>query len=362
MPRDPDTEWDCVDSILKRLSGIRHSLVVLLVSCVKGTTSPADDYATHSIQTEFFSDQELAYIVGCLRRFGLFVRLFTSEMEFIEWVLAGGMEKEQYKQALAYNTAHTGSGPGRKALLPAFCDLNGIPYTGSNPHVVSLARHKFHSACVLQSRGVRVPSSWFYVPGRGWLDDIFPPDGVKVIAKLTHESASIGLSSDSVLVCDESLTDRIDAIGVSFHQPVTVQQLISGREVEVPIVDVADGFAPMAVGISVDGKDLLGDVILTYDLVNDDLYGFTDYQENSDRMAEAMKKTALNVARILEFRGLSRVDFRVDETGQHFVTDVSTSPHITPHSSFEFTFDRFDRAGTLPILLVGLACQRLNWI
>ena len=138
--------------------------------------------------------------------------------------------------------------------------------------------------------------------------------------------------------------------------------MISGREVEVPIVDIADGFAPMVVGISVDGNDLLGDAILTYDLVNDDLYGFTDYQENSDRVAETIKKTALNAARILEFRGLSRVDFRVDERGRHFVTDVSTSPHITPHSSFEFTFDRFDRAGTLPVLLVGLACQRLNWI
>lgn len=362
MLRDPNGGWDCVDSILKRLASVRDSLVILLVSCIKGTTSPAHDYATHSIQTEFFSDQELAHIVGCLRRFGLFVRPFTSEMEFIKWVMDGGMEKEGHKQALAYNTAHSGSGPGRKALLPAFCDLNGIPYTGSNPHVVSLARHKFHSACVLQSRGVRVPTSWFYVPARGWLDGIAPPDGVKVIAKLTHESASIGLSSDSVLVWDESLTDRIDAIGVSFHQPVTVQQLISGREVEVPIVDVAGGFAPMAVGISVDGNELLGDAILTYDLVNDDLYGFTDYQENSDRLAREIKKTALKVARILEFRGLSRVDFRLDETGQHFVTDVSTSPHITPHSSFEFAFDQFDRARTLPVLLVGLACQRLNWI
>jgi D-alanine-D-alanine ligase len=362
MHRSPDEIWKQIDSILGNLGDIRDSLAILLVACVKGATSPVRDHATHSLQTEFFSEQELAYIIGRLRSFGLFVRLFTSEMAFIEHVLERGMQVEGFNRTLVYNTAHSGSGPGRKALLPAFCDLNGLAYTGSNPHAATLARHKFHSACVLRDCGIDVPTSWFYIPDRGWAGGRTPPDGLKVIVKLTYESASIGLSSDSVLVSGTSLLDRLQALATQFDQPLTVQQFVSGREVEVPIVDVANGFAPLPVALTVDGSDALGDAILTYDLVNEDHFGFCDFGEISPAASEAVRADALQAAQIFGFRGLSRVDFRIDDAGRHFVTDLSTSPHIVPHSSFEFAFRYWEREGQLPVLLVALACKRLGWI
>jgi D-alanine-D-alanine ligase len=362
MQHKADTAWEQVDSLLACLSNIRDSVAVHLVACVKGATSPVRDFETHSLETEFFSEQELAYLTGCLRDFGLFVRLFTSESSFIECAIQQGAHEKGFERIVVYNTAHSGTGAGRKALVPAFCDLKGIAYTGSDPHAASLARHKFHCGCVLRNCGRPVPDSWLYSLQHGWLAGDHPPDGARVILKLTHESASIGLSAESVLIADETLSDRVHAIAAVFKQPVTVQRFIAGREVEVPIVHLDASFAPLVVAISLDGNQVLGDSILTYDVVNDDRYGFSRFGETSEEAANAIRDDALAAAQILGFRGLSRVDFRIDQSGQHYITDLATSPHITPHSSFEFAFRQFGRQGKLPLLLIALAAKRARWI
>jgi D-alanine-D-alanine ligase len=361
MQRTPEPAWEQVDALLGRLLKVRDTVGVHLVACVKGTTAAVSDFDTHSLETEFFSEQELAYLTACLRGFGLFVRPFTSETAFIESVLEPSAAEEGFERVLVYNTAHSGTGAGRKALLPAFCDLKQIAYTGSDPHAATLARHKFHCACVLRNCGVPVPDAWFYIPRDGWLAGSRPPEGAKVILKLTYESASIGLSVDSVLDADPTLSDRVEAIAMAFKQPVTVQRFIAGREVEVPIVHLDAAFAPLVVAISLNGEEMLGDSILTYDLVNDDRYGFNAFDGTSEG-AEAIRASALAAAQVLGFRGLSRVDFRIDRSGRHYIIDLATSPHITRHSSFEFAFRKFGRAGKLPLLLVALAAKRAQWI
>ena len=53
-----------------------------------------------------------------------------------------------------------------------------------------------------------------------------------------------------------------------------------------------------------------------------------------------MERTAEKAANILNFRGLSRIDFRVNDNQEHYVIDVSSTPHLTRNSSFTFVFSQ----------------------
>ena len=288
--------WAETDGLLQRLGKLGEHLTVLLIAGVQGETIPADDYSEQSVETEFLTYGEVEQVLASLRRLDLRVRPFFSELAFMDWIRSRNPDPPAAQYELAYNLAHTNTGPGRKALLPAFCELTGLPYTGSDPHVASLARHKFHTGCILSANNVRVPESWLYRPNGGWLSDRSPAEGTRVIFKLTYESASIGLSADSAPVWDKSLENHLCHLSASFRQPVTVQRFVAGTEAEVPIFCLPKESAPGAVGISLHDRKTLGDQFLTYDDVAKDGYGFWNLEEQMPTVAERLCRTAEKAA------------------------------------------------------------------
>jgi D-alanine-D-alanine ligase len=226
-----------ISSVLGRLEKQKDRIVVFVVCCVKGVTEAKGDYPSQSVTTEFFSSNEVEQILGSLRNFGFYVRPFFSEMDFIRVVDTNKFQIEGRPHLLAYNTAHSGTGPGRKALIPSFCALHGIPITSADAYVVSLARHKFHVARLLTVFGLETPDSWFYTLEEDWLDGQRPPNGLKVILKPTYESASIGITNNSVQVVDAGLDEKVREVVLEYRQPITVQSFVPGWEVEVPVKD-----------------------------------------------------------------------------------------------------------------------------
>lgn len=45
---------------------------------------------------------------------------------------------------------------------------------------------------------------------------------------------------------------------------------------------------------------------------------------------------------MLDISGFGRIDFRIKENGDYFVTDISTNPHYTEQSSFFVPFKNLD--------------------
>jgi D-alanine-D-alanine ligase len=132
--------------------------------------------------------------------------------------------------------------------------------------------------------------------------------------------------------------------------------------VEVPVIHLDRPFAPLAVGLSKNGNNLLGNDFLTYDDVYVDNYNFWKFDQDTN-LSKRLRDTAIQASNILGLRGFSRIDFRVTEEGKYFITDVSTNPHTTPHSSYAFLFESLGKsAGDLPPLLVGLTSEREKWI
>ena len=134
----------------KKLEG-RH---LILVCNTKMNLNAAESRGLFSMDTEYFSDDEFEQVVSMFSSLGLTTDYFTYEDDFFRHVI-----EHTPPELLVYNAAQSGVGPGRKSLVPAFCNLHGIPCTGSNAYVVSLCRHKSHVNQLLAQPGIRVPQT-----------------------------------------------------------------------------------------------------------------------------------------------------------------------------------------------------------
>ncbi len=354
--------WEAIDRVLRDVKSIAAEVTVPLVANLKTKGAEGDDYEGSSVITEYFSENEASQILLGLQETGFYTKLYAGEAEFMSAVADGSFDKLPRSRKIVYNTAQSGTGAGRKSLIPAFCGLRNIPICNSNAYVLSLARHKFHVYAILRTLGLPVTESWLF-DETGWLFDRTPPRGTKLIAKACYESASVGLDADCIGEFSESYEATLQKKVFLLRQPYIVQKFVSGSEAEVPVLDVGAGpFALEPVAMTLDGDPFLDDRILDYDIVYKDLGGFAAADHLPNATIEEMTKAARDVFRALGMTAIGRVDFRIDRNGRCSITDVSTTPHLVRHGAFAFAFDRagFSHADVLGAV-VGANARRLGW-
>lgn len=350
------------NSLLKT-QRLRDETTVIVVASVKGKTV-TDDYDQYSVITDFFSEEEMEEIITAFRDFGFYVEAFIDEADFIQAMVENRLHFMPKKRTIVYNTCQKGTGPARQSLVPAFCKLFGIPYIGSNAYVSSACRHKYHFNSLLRSHHSHLPKSWLFDHRSGWLLGCSPPEGMKVILKPVYEAASIGITNDSVFVYSHRSDNVLKEHSRILRQPLAVEQFIGGYEVEVPLIISGERFFGLGpVGISVDKGRNLGNGILTYNEVYDDLYEFYEFQEFEDPVIRSILQCAQDSARVLGIEDYGRIDFRIADDGEFYLTDISTNPHTVIHSSCNFIFNilGFNHSELLTSL-VSMAARRYEWI
>jgi D-alanine-D-alanine ligase len=345
------------------IRNISQDIAVLVVANNKTKKERREDYLRHSLTTEFYAERELEEIISGFRDNGIYVQYFPSEMDFIKWVIDDGLTTIQRKFKIVYNAASSGKGPGRKSLIPAFCNLNNICLTSSDPYVVSLARHKYHCASILGYNNIPTPESWYYLKGSKWLSEKRPKEGTIVIAKPTYESASIGIDENSIFEYSNSSESKIDVLSEEFNQPITVQEFIAGYEVEVPVI-IRNGkpLTIQPVGLMLDNTRLLGNKILNYDTVYNDVYQFYQFDQFGEGLNNELLCYAERAMSVIGTEGYGRIDFRVTEQGKPYIMDVATYPHMIKHSSFWYIFREsgFEYKDIFSVLL-SLAAEKYKW-
>lgn len=293
---------------------------------------------SYSNNNEFFNDLEFEEVFDGIKSADFFVEVFFNEIEFINKVL-----KESYfrNRRFVYNLSRNGQHVGKKSLIPSFCDLMSIPYTGSDALVISLSRAKYVYTKYLESHNINVPSSWVFHPSNGWLLGNKPSQGTKIIVKPLHESASIGLTESSIKVFD--LQTEMDIINQSIDgkSSILIQQFIEGYECEVPLIISDKPYAFNPVGISINTKHHLQESILTYEHSFNDSYDFYSLSEVlTNKVVEKVRLSAIDIAQLVGLRSYGRVDFRINNQGEAYLMDIAASPFTTKHSSFAFVFSQ----------------------
>jgi D-alanine-D-alanine ligase len=311
------------------------------------------------------SDAEISAQIAAFRDIGAWVEMFEGEHPLLTSLGDGRLLAVPRSLKVIYNginnyVSSDGFEPGRKALLPAIADSYGLVCSNSNAYACALGRHKFHYLTVLGALGIRTPRVWYYSDGEGWAAKTSPEPGTKVIVKSTYESWSVGVTDESVFVVDSRLDKRVAAIALEIGQAVTVQEFVSGHEVNVPVLTLPQTVAmpPVEAVLAKAPGDADAFVTITDNMTNRGLQ-YKAFDAPTE-IIEPICKAALEVFTILELRAFGRVDFRVDANGDAWVIDVGVEPGLSVEGSASTSFAQLDftHASFLRLVIAAALASR----
>ncbi|WP_181429490.1 ATP-grasp domain-containing protein [Enterococcus plantarum] len=266
---------------------------------------------------------------------------------------------------IVYDTTQKGSGRGKDSLIPAFCDLFNIIYTGTNPYVNSLTSNKYDWTKLLDYSNIQVPKTIKITQNSNFLDfskELFLDK--LTITKPNFTYASIGISKSSLNSSRDKAIEQAMKINNTLHQPAIIQEFIAGYEIEIGIIGSINGpiILPI-VGISIEEKKLLKNSFLDFEKVSIDDYTFYLFEEIAPKkIISQIIKACNKLSSIIDFEGHLRIDMRVDtKFDKFYIFDINVYPHIVEHSSFNFAFKSlgFETTELLPAL-IGNAIQNYH--
>lgn len=317
-----------ISSIINNFNAEEYS--AFIVANVLNTVQSEDDFIMHTNFSEFFTKSEFSSIASAIFDIFGYVRVFYSEVEFIQFIM-NNIHKIDTNHTIIYNFSRDGIKEGKKSLIPSFCDLFGLKYTGSNPFVISLLRNKLVYTKYLSTEGIPVPITFKYNKG----ENLSPTLNEKnIIIKNVFESASIGMKQDNIV--PTKISNRIGKINSICSRinssEVLVQEYIAGKEYEVFVIrHENDYIAFPPIRINIHNSDILTDEI-------SNLYDYHFEIENNQQICKNLCGTTEKAAYKLNIGTHARFDYRIDSIGQHFLFDIAGTPYITRHSSISYLF------------------------
>lgn len=326
-----------IENYMRMEEKYRSDILLILIANVEGETLDYEDYEKTSVLSEYYTLEEYEAISTTYKKLGYEVLGYFNESTFMSAILNETIHLNQ-KKILVINSAQTGTFIGRKSLIPAFCEHFKIMYAGSNPYVVSLCRDKFHSNALLNYYIDNVLDTYLYSPHNGWLGGKSPEIGKKIIAKLNGESASIGLEESNVFTYNQNSEINLNRLSLQYNQPIVVQPFISGYEIELPILIGKDNLPIISAGIKMGENEMLGEKFLDYNARFNHTYTYYNFDAFDSKISKKIKSIAIMASELLGITGFGRIDFRVTNSGDCYISDIATNPHITKDSSYAFVF------------------------
>lgn len=208
---------------------------------------------------------------------------------------------------------------GEDGTIQGALEVMHIPYTGSGVLASALAMDKFRTKLMWQAAGLPVPA-YAILTAESDFAAVEQQLGLPMFVKPAREGSSIGVTKVST---PGSLKAAYEA-AAEHDSLVIAEKGIMGGEYTVGII--GDEVLPI---IKIEPATEWYDYEAKYNR-DDTQYrcpcGLTEAQEM------AIRKQALAAFRMLDGRGWGRVDFLMDEAGNHYFLEVNTAPGMTDHS------------------------------
>ncbi len=222
---------------------------------------------------------------------------------------------------LVFNIAEGLQGPARESIVPAWLDHLGIAYTGSDGLSLALSLDKVLTKTLVGARGVRTPA-FRRIRSEGDLSEIDMP--FPLFVKPNAEGSSMGIRHGSRVENSQTLAEQVRRI-LQTYKNCLVESFAPGREFCVGILgNEQPQILPIA-EVLTDGS-------------------FYSYEEKHahrkelicpaavpQELADEMRNMALTVFETLGCRDLSRVDFKLDASGQPTFLEINPLPGLSPY-------------------------------
>ena len=229
---------------------------------------------------------------------------------------------------MVFNIAEGLNGFGREALVPALLDDYGVPYTFSDPLVLSLTLHKAMAKRVVRDAGVPTPD--FQVVEKA--EDLAGIDmPYPLFIKPVAEGTGKGITATSKVMNDAQMLVHCKRMLETYCQPVLVETYLPGREFTVGIVGTGDRAVSIGVMEVILKDDAEPEV---YSYVNKEkCEELVEYRLVDDPQAKVAEQVALKSYRVLGCADGGRVDLRANENGVVNFIEVNPLAGLHPEHS-----------------------------
>lgn len=232
---------------------------------------------------------------------------------------------------LVFNFAEGLRGLAREAQVPAILDVYDIPYTFSDPLVLSLALHKGLTKSVVRQAGIATPD-FAVVETTADVDRVDLP--FPLFAKPVAEGTSKGITGRSKINDRAALRTVCAELLEQFRQPVLVETFLAGREFTVGVT-----------GTNCESRTLGTMEILLLANAEQEIYSYANKENYTDRvryrlvrpaddpLVAEVERLTLAAWRALDCRDGGRVDVRCDAAGRPYFLEVNPLPGLNPERS-----------------------------
>jgi D-alanine-D-alanine ligase len=226
-------------------------------------------------------------------------------------------------------------------LVPAICLAHKKACTGNQTPALLLSQNKWQTKAVLAASNVLCPQGVVIHIGQKIESVEGSPSG-RYIVKPALADASEGIDNDSVVdIPGPALQKAVDKIHTQFGQSAIVEQFISGREINVSLLE-RNGRVEVMPLAEIDfgrfGPDRPRIVGYSAKWLTETF----EYQNTprvipaaiSEKAADRIRKCAVLTWQVIGCSGYARIDFRLDRNEQPFVIEVNPNPDISPDAGF----------------------------
>jgi D-alanine-D-alanine ligase len=208
---------------------------------------------------------------------------------------------------------------GEDGTIQGALEVMHIPYTGSGVLASALAMDKFRTKLMWRAAGLPIPE-YALLTADSDFAEVEEQLGLPLFVKPAREGSSIGVTKVKTRGALKAAYEE-----AARHDPLVIAEKgVMGGEYTVGII--GDEAMPI---IKIEPATEWYDYEAKYNR-DDTKYlcpcGLPEAKEME------IRKGALEAFRILGGRGWGRVDFLMDEDGNHYFLEVNTAPGMTDHS------------------------------
>jgi D-alanine-D-alanine ligase len=293
---------------------------------------PRDETGPEDALEEYDSRETVELLATAFEAAGHSVVMLGGGGEFLGNILS-------QKVDFVFNIAEgRGNSRSRESQVPAVLEMMGIPYSGSDPHCLTLCLDKPLAKKLVAAEGIATPK-WQVISDEEDLAKIawgqFP-----AIVKPAYEGSSKGIRSSSVVDNFGRMQEEAIRLLESYRQPVMVEEFIAGDEVTVGII----GNTPPRVMGMMRILPRRRQKHFIYSLeVKRDYLNLVDYEcppQLEDEIKERIALASLKIFKILGCRDFARLDFRVSPDGVPYFLEINPLPGLGSYSDLVIMADK----------------------
>lgn len=244
------------------------------------------------------------------------------------------------KPRLVFNLTECVDGDrSQDAAIAGLLDLLKIPYTGSGPAGLRLARDKALSKHIVADLGIAVPR-YFVIPHRGPIRN--PRVPYPLIVKPQHGDGSDEVRGNSLVRNERELRERVRVLRRRINAPLICEEFIEGRDLYVALL--------AGRGRSARAQEVMPAVELVIGRRGPGAPGFASYRLKNDGAYRTRWRVRWRVAKLsaglrrdvetasraifqaLAQRDYGRIDYRLTPDGRLVFLEANANPDLHPHA------------------------------